>query len=73
MTGSTLSVAVQAFAQLIAFRGVAFAPGGAPRYKALVVNNSGGVYHRAGISRRTIRGPPARRKPPRIVAVGRRA
>ncbi|WP_158859413.1 S8/S53 family peptidase [Rhodoplanes serenus] len=45
MTGSTLAVAVQAFAQLIAFWGVAFAPGGAPRYKALVVNNSWGVYH----------------------------
>lgn len=45
VTGSTLSVAVQGFAQLIAFWGVAFAPGGAPRYKALVVNNSWGIFH----------------------------
>lgn len=44
-TGSTLSVAVQAFAQLIAFWSVAFAPGGAARYKALVVNNSWGIFH----------------------------
>lgn len=44
-TGSTLSVALQGFAQLIAFWGVAFAPGGAPRYKALVVNNSWGIFH----------------------------
>lgn len=41
--GSTLSTAVQAFAQLIAFWGVAFAPGGA--YSALVVNNSWGIFH----------------------------
>lgn len=43
--GSTLSVAVQAYAQLIAFWSVAFAPGGAPRYKGLVVNNSWGIFH----------------------------
>lgn len=45
VTGRTLSVAVQAFAQLIAFWGVAFAPGGAARYSALVVNNSWGIFH----------------------------
>ena len=45
MTGSTLSTAVQAYAQLIAFWAVAFAPGGAQRYKGLVVNNSWGIYH----------------------------
>lgn len=45
VTGRTLSVAVQAFAKLIAFWGVAFAPGGAQRYKALVVNNSWGIFH----------------------------
>ncbi|RAI45367.1 S8 family serine peptidase [Rhodoplanes roseus] len=45
VTGSTLSVALQAFAQLIAFWAVAFAPGGALRYKALVVNNSWGIFH----------------------------
>ena len=45
VVGSTLAVAVQAFAQLIAFWGVAFAAGGAPRYKALVVSNSWGIYH----------------------------
>lgn len=44
-SGQTLSVAVQAYAALIAFWGVAFAPGGAPRYKALVVNNSWGMFH----------------------------
>ncbi|MFC7446634.1 S8 family serine peptidase [Rhodococcus daqingensis] len=45
LTGSTLSVAVQAYAQLIAFWSVAFAPGGAPRYRSLVVSNSWGIYH----------------------------
>lgn len=44
-SGQTLSVAVQAYAALIAFWAVAFAPGGAPRYKALVVNNSWGMFH----------------------------
>ena len=42
-SGSTLSTAVQAYAQLIAFWGVAFAPGGT--YAALVVNNSWGIFH----------------------------
>jgi hypothetical protein len=45
ITGSTLSVAVQAFAQLIAFWGVAFAPGGGQNFKALVVSNSWGIFH----------------------------
>jgi hypothetical protein len=45
LTGSTLSVALQGFAQLIAFWGVAFAAGGAGLYKALVVNNSWGIFH----------------------------
>ncbi|MBS0249404.1 MAG: S8 family serine peptidase [Proteobacteria bacterium] len=44
-SGQTLSVAVQAYAALIAFWAVAFAPGGAPKYKALVVNNSWGMFH----------------------------
>ncbi|MCW5693841.1 MAG: S8 family serine peptidase [Pseudolabrys sp.] len=44
-SGQTLSVAVQAYAALIAFWAVAYAPGGAPRYKALVVNNSWGMFH----------------------------
>ncbi|MFS8037028.1 S8 family serine peptidase [Xanthobacter sp. AM11] len=44
MTGRTLSVALQAYAQLLAFWGVAFA-GGGPRYTALVVTNSWGIYH----------------------------
>ncbi|WP_395665567.1 S8 family serine peptidase [Methylocella sp.] len=44
MTGRTLSVAVQAYAQLIAFWGVAFAARG-PRYAGLVVSNSWGIYH----------------------------
>ncbi len=44
-TGRTLSIAVQAYAQLIAFWAVAFAPGGAPLYKGLVVNNSWGIFH----------------------------
>ncbi len=35
----------EAFAQLIAFWGVAFAPGGAARYSALVINNSWGIFH----------------------------
>lgn len=45
VTGRTLSVAVQAFAHLIAFWSVAFAPGGAHQYDGLVVNNSWGIYH----------------------------
>jgi hypothetical protein len=45
VAGRTLSVAVQGFAQLIAFWGVAFATGGAGLYKALVVSNSWGIFH----------------------------
>jgi hypothetical protein len=43
--GGTLSVAVLAYAQLIASWAVAFAPGGAAKYKALVVSNSWGIFH----------------------------
>ncbi len=43
--GRRLSVAIMGYAHLIAFWGIAFAPGGAARYKALVVNNSWGMYH----------------------------
>lgn len=45
VTGGFLSVALQAFAHLLGFWAVAFAPGGAPRYKALVINNSWGIFH----------------------------
>jgi len=45
ISGSTLSTAVQAFAQLIAFWGVAFSKNGGRAYKGLVVNNSWGVYN----------------------------
>ncbi|MBU8874605.1 S8 family peptidase [Reyranella sp. MMS21-HV4-11] len=45
MVGSTLSVAVQAYAHLIAFWAVSFSPGGAPLYSGLVVNNSWGIFH----------------------------
>lgn len=45
LTGSTLSVALLAFAQLMATWRVAFAPGGAQKYDALVVNNSWGIFH----------------------------
>jgi hypothetical protein len=45
MVGRTLSVAVQAFSHLLSFWGVAFAPGGAPRYGGLVVSNSWGIFH----------------------------
>jgi hypothetical protein len=43
--GQTISMALLGFSQLLAFWAVAFAPGGAPRFKALVSNNSWGVYH----------------------------
>src|SRR5947209_6454893 len=43
--GGSLSVALLGFAQLIAFWGVAFAPGGAPKYKALISSNSWGIFH----------------------------
>jgi hypothetical protein len=42
VTGRTLAVAFQGFAQLVTFWGIAFAPS---RYKALVVNNSWGIFH----------------------------
>lgn len=44
MTGRTLSGAVQAYAQLLAFWGVSFAPTGR-HYNGLVVTNSWGIYH----------------------------
>jgi Subtilase family len=43
--GSTLSVALLGFAQLMAFWAVAFAPGGANKFKALVCSNSWGIFH----------------------------
>lgn len=43
--GRRLSIAILGFAQLTAFWAVGFAPSGGPRYKALVVNNSWGMYH----------------------------
>jgi subtilisin family serine protease len=43
--GSTLSVALLGYAQLLAFWSVAFAAGGGPRYSALVVSNSWGIFH----------------------------
>jgi subtilisin family serine protease len=43
--GRRLSLALLGFAQLLAFWGVAFAPGGANKYKALIVNNSWGMFH----------------------------
>ena len=44
MSGS-IGVALIAFSHLMANWAVAFAPGGASKYKALVVNNSWGMYH----------------------------
>lgn len=44
MTGRTLSGAVQAYAQLLAFWGVSFSPTGR-HYNGLVVTNSWGIYH----------------------------
>jgi hypothetical protein len=41
----TLSVALLAYAHILAGWGVAFAPGGTTKYKALIVSNSWGVYH----------------------------
>lgn len=43
--GRRLSIALLGFSQLLAFWGIAFAPGGGARYKALVVNNSWGMFH----------------------------
>jgi hypothetical protein len=45
VTGQTLSVALLGFAQLLAFWAVGFAAGGGPKFKALVVNNSWGIFH----------------------------
>lgn len=45
VTGSTISAAIQAFSHILANYAVAFAPGGAHRYKGLVINNSWGIYH----------------------------
>lgn len=45
VVGQTLSVALLGFAQLLTFWAVAFAPGGGPRYRALVVSNSWGIFH----------------------------
>lgn len=44
VSGRTLASAMQAYAQLLSFWSIAFA-GGGPRYGALVVNNSWGIYH----------------------------
>lgn len=41
----TLSVALQAYAALLANWSVAFAPGGLGQYSALVISNSWGMYH----------------------------
>jgi len=45
VTGGTISVALQAFAHLLANYAVAYAPGGLPKYNGIVVNNSWGIYH----------------------------
>jgi hypothetical protein len=45
VVGRTLSVALLGFAQLLTFWAVAFAPGGASKFKALVSNNSWGIFH----------------------------
>jgi hypothetical protein len=45
VVGRTLSVALQGFAQLLAFWAVGFAASGSVKYKALVVSNSWGMYH----------------------------
>ena len=45
VAGSVLSTALLGFSHLLAFWAVGFAPSGGPRYKALVVNNSWGIYH----------------------------
>ena len=43
--GQRLSIAYQGIAQLSAFWSIAFTPSGAPKYKALVISNSWGMYH----------------------------
>jgi hypothetical protein len=45
LSGSTLSVAIQAYAQLLSSWAVAYAPGGLHKYTALVVSNSWGMFH----------------------------
>lgn len=45
LTGSTLSVAIKAYAQIIASWRVAFGAGGLNQYNALVINNSWGIFH----------------------------
>ncbi len=47
VTGRTLSTALLAFAQLLSGWAVSFATAGLSKYKALVVNNSWGIYHPA--------------------------
>jgi hypothetical protein len=44
-SSGTIGVALVAYAQLMANFAVAFAPGGAAKYNALVVSNSWGLYH----------------------------
>ncbi|HEX8165421.1 MAG TPA: S8 family serine peptidase [Beijerinckiaceae bacterium] len=43
--GQRLSIAYQGIAQLSAFWSIAFTASGAPKYKALVISNSWGMYH----------------------------
>ena len=43
--GRRLSLAYQGIAQLAAYWSIAFTPSGAHKYKALVLNNSWGMYH----------------------------
>jgi Subtilase family len=43
--GQRLGIAYQGIAQLSAFWSIAFTPSGAPKYKALVISNSWGMYH----------------------------
>lgn len=45
LSGSTLSVALQAYAQLMASWSIAGAPGGLQNYKGLVISNSWGMFH----------------------------
>ena len=47
VVGSHLSTMVRAYGDLLAFWAVAFAPGGAQMYRALVVNNSWGIYSKS--------------------------
>jgi hypothetical protein len=45
--GQRLSIAYQGIAQLSAFWSIAFTASGEPKYKALVISNSWGMYHPA--------------------------